>query len=65
MPDMTSGAVRSSGVDEFAAGFTFDDDTGLIAWPAPDRGVITLASGTEYAEHADAITGLVARWFSI
>ena len=48
-----------------ADGFTFDDDTGIIAWPAPDRGVITLASGAEYSQHADAITGLVARWFSI
>ncbi|MBT2497780.1 hypothetical protein J7E25_01595 [Agromyces sp. ISL-38] len=48
-----------------ADGFTFDDDTGLVAWPAPDRGVITLASGAEYSEHAVAITELVARWFSI
>ncbi|SFL78884.1 DUF1801 domain-containing protein [Geodermatophilus ruber] len=47
------------------AGFSFDDPSGLIAWAAPDRGVITLADLDAVREHRDAVVSLVDRWIRV
>ncbi len=39
-------------------GFRFDDPAGLVAWAAVDRGVITIAPGSEFGDVVD----LVVRW---
>jgi hypothetical protein len=46
------------------AGFSFVDDTGLITWAAPDRGVITFKSVAEVEQHEAAVAALVGRWFA-
>lgn len=45
-----------------AAGFSFADDTGLIQWAAPDRGVVAFADEAAVSAHADAFAGLCRRW---
>lgn len=45
------------------AGFSFVDDTDLVTWAAPDRGVVTFKSAAEIEAHIDAVADLVARWF--
>jgi hypothetical protein len=45
------------------AGFSFLDDIGLVAWAAPDRGVVTFQSAAEIETHLDAVADLVGRWF--
>jgi hypothetical protein len=45
------------------AGFAFVDDTGLVTWAAPDRGVITFKSIAEVEQHEAAVAALVGRWF--
>lgn len=47
------------------AGFSFDDPTGLIAWAAPDRGVVTLADLAAVRAHRDAVVSLVERWLLV
>jgi len=44
------------------ASFRFDDPSGLIAWAAPDRGVITLAGELEARQHVHAVVALVGAW---
>ncbi len=44
------------------AGFSFDDPDGLASWPAPDRGVVTLAGTTEIAAQHDKLRDLFSRW---
>jgi hypothetical protein len=46
-----------------AAGFSFPDDSGLIQWAAPDRGVITFAGEEAVSAHGDAFTAICRRWF--
>jgi hypothetical protein len=46
-----------------AAGFSFPDDTGLIQWAAPDRGVITFEGEEAVSAHADAFAAICRRWF--
>ena len=36
------------------AGFAFEDETGLIQWKAPDRGVVTIKSLTDWAANRGA-----------
>lgn len=45
------------------AGFSFVDDTGLVAWAAPDRGVVTFTSAAEVETHLEVVVDLVRRWF--
>jgi hypothetical protein len=45
------------------AGFSFVDDTGLVTWAAPDRGVVTFKSAAEIDANIDAVAALVGRWF--
>ncbi|HRJ64469.1 DUF1801 domain-containing protein [Brevundimonas sp. UBA2416] len=46
-----------------ASAFVFPDDTGLIRWAAPDRGVVVFADETAIADHADAFADICRRWF--
>jgi hypothetical protein len=47
-----------------AAGFAFPDDTGLLRWAAPDRGVLTLGDGPEITANTAVIVDLVNRWMA-
>jgi hypothetical protein len=44
------------------AGFTFPDPAGLLAWAAPDRGVLDLGDLATIEARRAAIADLVARW---
>ncbi len=45
-----------------ATGFAFPDDSGLIQWAAPDRGVVTFADEAAIVAHAEAFTDICRRW---
>jgi len=45
-----------------AAGFAFDDPSGLVTWAAPDRGVVTLKSVEAVDAAAPALADLARRW---
>lgn len=55
------GAVKRTDLDTFS----FTDPTGRLAWPAPDRGVLSLADPADARESAAAITELVAAWIAV
>lgn len=44
------------------AGFAFDDPAGLIAWQAPDRGVMHFAAPDDLEKHECAVGDIFARW---
>ena len=46
------------------ATFHFDDPTGLLDWPAPDRGVLTIATAEDARGLSTEITQLVRRWIA-
>ena len=54
------GAKQRVDVDSFH----FDDPTGLLDWPAPDRGVLSIANDAEASGLAPEITQLVRRWIA-
>ena len=45
-----------------ATGFAFADDSGLIQWAAPDRGVVNFADEAAVAARADAFADICRRW---
>ena len=45
-----------------ATGFVFPDDSGLIQWAAPDRGVVAFADEAAVAAKADAFADICRRW---
>ena len=45
-----------------ATGFAFVDDSGLIQWAAPDRGVVTFADEAAIAARAEAFAEICRRW---
>ncbi|KQY89679.1 DUF1801 domain-containing protein [Brevundimonas sp. Root1423] len=45
-----------------ATGFSFPDDSGLIHWAAPDRGVVTFADEEAISANADAFAAICRRW---
>ena len=47
-----------------ATGFAFDDPDGLIAWAAPDRGVVAVADLADVTARRAAIAAVVARWLA-
>lgn len=55
------GAVKRTDLDSFS----FPDPTGRLAWPAPDRGVLSLVDPADARASAAAITGLVAAWIAV
>jgi len=42
--------------------FRFDDPSGLLEWPAPDRGVLTIADAAALKANGKAIGDLIRRW---
>ena len=44
--------------------FHFDDPTGLLEWPAPDRGVLKVADAAEATALSGELTQLVRRWIA-
>lgn len=53
---------RGAKVRTDAADFVFADNTGLVTWPTPDRGVITLDDLDAAVEHESDLLDLVQRW---
>ena len=45
-----------------ATGFDFPDDSGLIQWAAPDRGVVAFADEAAVVAHAEAFADICRRW---
>ncbi len=45
-----------------ATGFSFDDTARLAAWPAPDRGVVTLPDLGAIETRRAELRDLIARW---
>jgi len=52
------GAKQRADVDTFH----FDDPTGLLEWPAPDRGVLKVADAADAERLSPELTLLVRRW---
>ncbi|QDX27572.1 DUF1801 domain-containing protein [Sphingomonas suaedae] len=46
------------------AGWSFADPDRLAAWPAADRGVVTLRTLGDIVDRRDALGRLVARWIA-
>ena len=53
---------RGTKIRADAADFRFDDPSGLIAWPAQDRGVITLDNPTDAEAKRSVVLDIVKRW---
>ncbi|MBU2665578.1 DUF1801 domain-containing protein [Actinoplanes bogorensis] len=53
---------RGAKVRADSAGFTFDDPSGLMTWPAPDRAVVDFPGLEFVAEHEAEVKELVRRW---
>ena len=45
-----------------ASGFTFSDETGLIAWAATDRGLVTIRDMADLEAKRNALVTLINRW---
>lgn len=56
---------RGAKVREDVADFTFVDDTGLVAWATPDRGVVTFTSAEVAQQNEAALLGLIGRWVRV
>ena len=56
---------RGSKLRVDAATFHFDDPTGLLTWPAPDRGVLKVNTAEEARALSAEITELVRRWIAV
>lgn len=44
--------------------FAIDDPDRLLAWPASDRCVLTLASAEDLAAHEAAVLGIIGQWIA-
>ena len=53
---------RGAKVRADTADFEFVDDSGLVAWSTPDRGVVTFTSVQDAAQKQEALVALVNRW---
>lgn len=53
---------RGAKVRPDAAAFVFDDPTGLLTWPGPDRAILSVADEAEAERLTPQLTELVARW---
>ena len=61
------GAIRiilHRGAKPQAGAFAFDDPDALAAWPAPDRGVVTIRDGADLDARRDSLARLIARWIA-
>ena len=55
---------RGAKVRPDAAGFSFDDPTGLLTWRGPDRAILAVADEDSARAIAPQLTQLVARWIA-
>ena len=55
---------RGTKIRADAADFTFDDPSGLITWPAKDRGVITLDDLAGASTKRADVLATVTRWLA-
>ena len=53
---------RGTKIRADAADFRFDDPSGLIAWPAQDRGVVTLDDLADAEAKRSVVLDIVKRW---
>ena len=53
---------RGARVRDDTAGFLFDDPSGLMTWPAPDRAVVDFPDLEAVAAHEAVVVALVRRW---
>jgi len=53
---------RGAKVRDDVETFEFDDPSGRLAWPARDRGILTIKNEADAEASADLITELVQRW---
>lgn len=53
---------RGAKVRSDRAEFTFQDPTGLMTWPAPDRGVVTFPDLEAVRSQQAAVVSLVNQW---
>ena len=56
---------RGAKVRPDAAAFVFDDPTGLLTWPGPDRAILPVADDESARAVAPELTRLVARWIAV
>jgi hypothetical protein len=55
---------RGAKIRADADGFQFDDPTGLLTWPGPDRAILSVADDASAAALAPQLTLLVRRWIA-
>jgi hypothetical protein len=55
---------RGAKVRADAAAFRFDDPTGLLTWPAPDRAILTIDDHVSATALAPQLTQLVRDWIA-
>ena len=53
---------RGAQVRTDSAEFAFEDPTGLLTWPAPDRAVVDFPTLQSVAAHQAQVVALVQRW---
>lgn len=53
---------RGVAVRDDSADFHFHDDSGIVRWATPDRGIVALPDGAAIDAHRDALLTLVQRW---
>ena len=56
---------RGAKVRDDVAEFVFLDPTGRLAWPAKDRGILTLSDEADATASAAQITELVRLWITV
>lgn len=49
-------------VRDDTAAFRFDDDSGIVRWATPDRGIVSLSDAAAIEGHRDTLLFLVRRW---
>lgn len=55
---------RGSKIREDAQSFRFDDPTGLLTWPGPDRAILTIRDADAATALAPQLTQLVRDWIA-
>jgi hypothetical protein len=53
---------RGAKVRSDTAEFSFEDDTGLMAWATNDRAIVTLKDQAEVDAHQTSLVTLINRW---
>lgn len=53
---------RGVAVRADTAAFRFDDDTGIVRWATPDRGIVSLPDSAAIDTHRETLLALIRRW---